>query len=180
MSDEILDAARDVFEEYGARRANVDDVARKAGISRSTLYRRFPNKESLLAAVIDRETSAFLDELDRVAQDLPPQEAVIECFVRGMAMMREIPVLGRLAQTEPEMITGIPGRGPAVLEHSDRIARTLRRSGARMPDDELHVVAELLLRLASTFLLDPGGRLDVNDPHAVRDYAKRYLSQLVD
>jgi TetR/AcrR family transcriptional regulator len=180
MSDEILDAARDVFEEYGARRANVDDVARKAGISRSTLYRRFPNKESLLAAVIDRETSAFLDDLDRVAQDLPPQEAVIECFVRGMAMMRDIPVLGRLAQTEPVMITGIPGRGLAVLEHSDRIARTLRRSGARMPDDELHVVAELLLRLASTFLLDPGGRLDVNDPHAVRDYAKRYLSQLVD
>jgi TetR/AcrR family transcriptional regulator len=180
VTDGILDAARDVFEEYGARRANVDDVARAAGISRSTLYRRFPNKESLLAAVIDRETGAFLDELDRVAKDLPPQEAVIECFVRGMAMMREIPVLGRLAQTEPEMITGMPGRGPAVLEHSDRIARTLRRSGARMPDDELHVVAELLLRLASTFLLDPGGRLDVNDPDAVRDYAKRYLSQLVD
>ena len=180
MSDAILDAARDVFEEYGARRANVDDVARAAGISRSTLYRRFPTKESLLAAVIERETNAFLDELDRVAQDLPPQEAIIECFVRGMAMMREIPVLGRLAQTEPEMITGMPGRGPAVLEHSDRIARTLRRSGARMPDDELHVVAELLLRLASTFLLDPGGRLDVNDPDAARDYAKRYLSQLVD
>jgi AcrR family transcriptional regulator len=180
MSDDILDAARDVFEEYGARRANVDDVARKAGISRSTLYRRFPNKESLLAAVIERETNAFLDELDRLAQDLPPQEAVIECFVQGMAMMREIPVLGRLAQTEPEMISGIPGRIPALLEHSDRIARTLRRSGARMPDDELLQVAELLLRLATTFLLDPGGRLDVNDPDAVRDYAKRYLSQLVD
>ena len=79
-------------------------------------------------------------------------------------MMREIPVLGRLAKTEPEMISGIPGRIPALLEHSDRIARTLRRSGARMPDDELLVVAELLLRLASTFLLDPGGRLDVERP----------------
>jgi hypothetical protein len=49
-----------------------------------------------------------------------------------------------------------------------------------MPEDELLVVAELLLRLASTFLLDPAGRLDVNDPNAVRDYAKRYLSQLVE
>ena len=88
-------------------------------------------------------------------------------------------MLGRLAKTEPEMISGIPG-GPCLLEHSDRIARTLRRSGARMPDDELLVVAELLLRLASTFLLDPGARLDVTDPDAVRDYAKRYLSQLVD
>ena len=179
MTDAILDAARDVFEEYGARRANVDDVARAAGVSRSTLYRRFPNKEALLVAVIERETTTLLDDLDRVAADLPPQEAVIECFVRGMAMMRDIPVLGRLAQTEPEVITGMPGHGLALLTHTDRIARTLRRSGARMPDDELHLVAELLLRLASTFLLDPAGHLDVHDPVAVRDYAKRYLSQLV-
>jgi AcrR family transcriptional regulator len=180
MTDAILDAAREVFEEFGARRANVDDVARAAGISRSTLYRRFPNKESLLVAVIERETGVFLDELDLIAQHLPPQEAIIECFVRGMAMMREIPVLSRIAQTEPEMIMGAPGRGPSMLDHSERVARTLRRSGARMPDDELLVVAELLLRLASTFLLDPAGRLDVSDPDAVRDYAKRYLSQLVD
>ena len=62
MSDALLDAARDVFEEYGARRANVDDIARAAGISRSTLYRRFPNKEALLEAVVDRETGRFFDE----------------------------------------------------------------------------------------------------------------------
>lgn len=178
MSDALLDAARDVFEEYGARRANVDDIARAAGISRSTLYRRFPNKEALLEAVVDRETGRFFDELDRIAEHLPPQEAVIECFAHGVAIMREIPVLGRLAKTEPEVVGGI-SRGHALLAYSDRIARTLRRSGARMPEDELRVVAELLLRLASTFLLDPRGHLDMQDPEAVRDYAKRYLSQLV-
>ena len=48
MTDEILDAARDVFEEYGARRANVDDVAREAGISRSTLYRGSPTRSRCL------------------------------------------------------------------------------------------------------------------------------------
>jgi len=180
VSDAILDAARDVFETFGARRANVDDVAQAAGVSRSTLYRRFPNKEALLLAVIQRETEVFFDQLDEVARDLPPQEAVIECFVQGMVILREIPVLSRLAQTEPEVITGIRGSGSLVLAHSQRVAATLRRSGARMPDHELHLVAELLLRLASTYLLDPTGTLDVADPHAVRDYAKRFLSQLVD
>ena len=38
MADTLLDAARAVFEQYGARRANIDDIARVAGISRSTLY----------------------------------------------------------------------------------------------------------------------------------------------
>lgn len=177
--DRILDAARTVFVQYGARRANVDDIAAAAGISRSTLYRRFPNKDALLAAVVVRETREFLDELERVATDLPPQEAVIECFVRGLMIMSEIPVIGRLAQTEPEVLSAMPGRGHLLLTHSDRIATILRRSGATMPDDELGMVAELLLRLSTTYLLDPGGHLDLTDEHAVRDFAKRYLSQLV-
>jgi AcrR family transcriptional regulator len=180
MSTEaILDAARAVFEQYGARRANVDDVAAAAGVSRSTLYRRFASKEDLLGAVVAREVDAFFDDLDRVAADLPPQEAVVECFVRGLAIMRDIPVLGRLAHTEPEVISAMPGRGHLLLTQSDRIARTLRRSGATMPEEELRLVAELLLRLATTYLLDPDGHLDLTDEHAVRDYAKRYLSGLV-
>jgi AcrR family transcriptional regulator len=178
-TDPVLDAAERVFEQYGARRANVDDIAREAGVSRSTLYRRYPNKEALLAAVVVRAVDGFFDQLDRIAADLPPQEAVIECFVRGLAIMREIPVLGRLAQTEPDVVTGIPGRGHLLIAQSDRIARTLRRSGATAPDDELRMVAELMLRLASTYLLDSEGHLDLSDEQAVRDFAKRYLSQLV-
>src|SRR5262249_25859467 len=40
----ILDTARTVFETYGVRRANIEDVAARAGVSRSTIYRRFPTK----------------------------------------------------------------------------------------------------------------------------------------
>lgn len=178
-TDPILDAAERVFEQYGARRANVDDIAREAGVSRSTLYRRHPSKEALLAAVVLRSVDAFFDELDRVAADLAPQEAVIECFVRGLAIMREIPVLGRLAQTEPEVLSAIPGRGHMLVAQADRVARTLRRAGAAAPPEELQMVAELMLRLASTYLLDPEGRLDLTDEQSVRDFAKRYLAPLV-
>jgi hypothetical protein len=93
--------------------------------------------------------------------------------------MRKIPVLGRLAETEPEVITAMPGRGHLLLAQSDRVARTLRRSGATLPDDELQMVAELMLRLATTYLLDPDGRLDLADEQQVRDFAKRYLAPLV-
>lgn len=176
----ILDAARDVFSEFGARRANMDDVARAAGISRSTLYRSFPTKDDLLAAVVVREVAAFFDELDQVASTLGPQEAVVECFVRGIAILEEIPVLGRLARTEPETLTAMPGRGHLLIAQADRVAKTLRRSGARMPDDDLQMAAELLLRLASTFLIDARGRLETTNEHAVRDYAKRFLAGLVE
>jgi TetR/AcrR family transcriptional regulator len=177
----ILDAAQHVFEQYGARRANVEDVARAAGVSRSTLYRAYPTKEALLQAVLDREIDEFFSQLDDLASGLPPREAIIECFTAGIALTREIPLLARLVETEPEIITGIGGSAQTsvVLDSAHRVAGTLRRSGATMPQDELHVVAELMLRLAYTYLLNPHGNLELTDDDAVRDYARRYLAPLV-
>ena len=181
MRVEILDAAQQVFEQYGARRANVEDVARTAGVSRSTLYRAYPNKEALLEAVLLRQFDDFLNELDRVAADLPPREAVVECFAHGMALTREIPLFARLAETEPDVVTaaGAASQSTLVLGSAERVAATLRRSGATMPDDELQTVAELMLRVSWTYLLNPRGGLDVTDESAIRDYARRYLAPLV-
>jgi AcrR family transcriptional regulator len=177
----ILDAAQHVFEQYGARRANVEDVARAAGVSRSTLYRAYPTKEALLQAVLDREIDEFFDQLDALASGLSPADAVVECFTAGIALTREIPLLARLVETEPEIITGIGGsaRSSVVLGSAHRVAATLRRSGATIPDTELHVVAELMLRLAYTYLLNPHGAVDMSDPKAVREHAERYLAPLV-
>ena len=181
MTAAILDAAQQVFEQYGARRANVDDVARTAGVSRSTLYRAYPTKEALLRAVLDREIDEFFSQLDALASGLPPREAVVACFTAGMALTREIPLLARLVETEPEIITGIGGsaRTSVLLDSAHRVADTLRRSGATMPDDELHVVAELMLRIAYTYLLNPHGSVDLTDPAAVHGYAEKYLAPLV-
>jgi TetR/AcrR family transcriptional regulator len=177
----ILDAAQHVFEQYGARRANVEDVARAAGVSRSTLYRAYPTKEALLQAVLDREVDEFFDQLDVLASGLPPREAIIECFTAGIALTHEVPLLARLVETEPEIITGVGGSAQAsvILGSAHRVAGTLRRSGATMPDDELHVVAELMLRIAYTYLLNPHGAVDMTDPKSVRDYAQKYLAPLV-
>ena len=181
MTAAILDAAERVFTQYGARRANVEDVARAAGVSRSTLYRAYPTKEALLQAVLDRETDVFFDQLEAFASGLTPREAVVECFTAGLALTREIPLMARLVESEPEIITGVGGspQSSVVLGSADRVAQTLRRSGAAMPDDELHVVAELMLRIAYTYMLNPHGAVDMTDPAQVRGYAQKYLAPLV-
>ncbi len=181
MTAAILDAAQHVFEQYGARRANVEDVAKAAGVSRSTLYRAYATKDDLLQAVLTRQANEFLTELDHASAGLPPRDAVVEAFSRGIAMTREIPLLARLVETEPEIITGIGGLSNTslVIALSDQVASTLRRSGATMPDHELHVVAELMMRVAYTYILNPGGHLDMTDDAAVRSYATRYLAPLV-
>lgn len=181
-ADPLLDAAREVFEQYGVRRANIDDIARRSGVSRSTLYRRYATKQALLEAVLMEVYEEFLAELDAVAADLAAQEAVVECFWHGLQLTRRVPLLVRLAETDPETFTGTSARshGAMLRSSAQRVARTLRRSGATMAEDDLLLVSETMLRLASTYLVDPAGRLDITDELAVRDYAKRYLAPLVE
>ncbi|MGW6693313.1 TetR/AcrR family transcriptional regulator [Rhodococcus sp. NPDC054953] len=177
----MLDAARDEFERYGIRRTNMDDIARRAGISRSTLYRRFPNKDALVETLVLRDTTAFFAELDRVAADRDPRSAVVECFTRGVRLTQEMPLVTRILESEPELILGLTNRtdGAPIAQAAAQVATTLRRSGVTMSDGDLHAVAEILVRIAVSLMLNPQGQLDISDQDAVRRYAERYLVRLV-
>jgi AcrR family transcriptional regulator len=54
IEDAVLDATRDCVLAYGVRRTTVSDVARRAGVSRMSIYRRWPDVRSL---VIDDQTA---------------------------------------------------------------------------------------------------------------------------
>ena len=56
-TDEVLDAARQVFLERGFEAATVEEVAARAGVSKATVYSNFHDKDALLVAMIDRVTS---------------------------------------------------------------------------------------------------------------------------
>jgi len=72
-AEAILDAAVVEFEQHGFRRVALDDVARRAGISRTTIYRRFRNKDELIAAVIERENVALFTDIANELKKAGPQ-----------------------------------------------------------------------------------------------------------
>src|SRR5580704_3193435 len=51
----ILDAAGECVLAYGVRRTSLSDVARRAGVSRPTVYRRWPDRRALVADLMTRE-----------------------------------------------------------------------------------------------------------------------------
>ncbi|WP_063128749.1 TetR/AcrR family transcriptional regulator [Nocardia fusca] len=177
----ILAAARSEFEQYGVRRATMDDIALRAGISRRTLYRRFPTKDALFELLVLRETDTLLEQLARAAAGREPGEAVAACFTLFFELLERSPLARRIVTSEPELLMGPAGRprGLPIAEAGDRVARTLRRSGVTMPEADLRAVSELLVRLTVSLLLDPEGQLDISDPAAVREYSRRYLARLV-
>ncbi|KAB2380046.1 MULTISPECIES: TetR/AcrR family transcriptional regulator [Actinomadura] len=177
----ILDAALAEFETYGLRRVSVEDVAKRAGVARTTIYRRFTNKEQLLQAVILRECRRFLTGIARATEGLAsPEDAVVEGFVAGLQSARTHPLMTRVLQSEPEaFLPQLSMNGGAVmLAARDVLADRLRRA---RPDraDEHNAVAEVLLRVAVSLLLVPGGGLALDDEDAIRAFARAYLTRML-
>jgi AcrR family transcriptional regulator len=62
----ILDSARAVFFEQGFERANLDEVARRAGLAKGTIYRYFDSKAELYVEVLVQNADTFLERMRRV------------------------------------------------------------------------------------------------------------------
>src|SRR5215471_18139603 len=65
---EIVDAALEVFAEKGFAAAKLDDIARRAGISKATLYLYFETKEEIFRAVARAAVASFLETLESAAE----------------------------------------------------------------------------------------------------------------
>jgi AcrR family transcriptional regulator len=69
--DRILDAAATLFAERGIS-VPLDEVARQAGVGVATLYRRFPTRADLAAAIFERNISRYTDAVDRAVANPQP------------------------------------------------------------------------------------------------------------
>lgn len=75
--DHVLDAAFHVFATYGFRRVTMDDIARKAGLSRTALYLHFRNKEDIFRSLSDRYFRSCVAAMAVALADEGPDEAVL-------------------------------------------------------------------------------------------------------
>lgn len=83
----ILRAALEAFEADGVF-TSLDGVAARAGVGNATLYRNFPTRDDLLAAVIETSTTEALVGADELASRLAPREALAEWLARLTWLLR--------------------------------------------------------------------------------------------
>ena len=90
--ERILEKAKEAFTRFGAD-ASLDDIARRAGVGAGTLYRHFPSREELLKAVYRTEIEKVATAERRLAETLPPVEALrawLLLFVEAIAAKQVI------------------------------------------------------------------------------------------
>jgi AcrR family transcriptional regulator len=101
----LLDAARHCVLAVGVRRTTFSDVARRAGVSRMTLYRRFGDREELLATLMTREFGRLIAHAREHAAELPTtRERVVATVVHGARALATDPLFGRLVDLDPELL----------------------------------------------------------------------------
>jgi TetR/AcrR family transcriptional repressor of uid operon len=180
--ERILDAALAEGAAVGLARVTVEDVVRRSGLGRMTVYRRFPRRDDLIEALVVRETRSFLAAvaagIDRAGDDDP----VAEAFVAAVTFAREHPLLKRLAHADPGAVTETLAAHDAVVLTMGTafIAARIQGDAAGPPSRRGRWTADLLARLFWTYLAIPPSDPDVIDDAELRAFAREILTPLIE
>lgn len=181
----ILDKARELYLEFGLRRTSMDDVAKRAGMGRATLYRRYSDKGQLFLAVIARDVQSNLVAIERAIQTSENYlEGLLDAFVLGVRLIEENPLLTRLLETEPDDILpfltqkfdGIMSFSRAYI--AERIAKGQKRGDIRQ-DLDGNLLAEMMIRMIQSLMLTPEGLVRASDEASVRDLCNKFFRPLL-
>jgi AcrR family transcriptional regulator len=103
--DPILDAARAQVMKVGVRRTTLTDIASRAGVSRMTVYRRYPDVNTVLQALMTREFGTLIREAAEEASAVQePRDRVVRAAVHGAEMLAAHPLFVRLLDVDPELL----------------------------------------------------------------------------
>ncbi|MFF2656241.1 TetR/AcrR family transcriptional regulator [Kitasatospora sp. NPDC058032] len=94
--DAILDAAADLIVQFGVGRTQLAEIARRAGVSRPTVYRRWPDVRAVIGALLTREIAATRDAVRLTGTD---RAAFVDGVVEVAVRLRDHPVLGALLRS---------------------------------------------------------------------------------
>lgn len=177
-TEAILDAAIVEFEQHGFRRVALEDVARRAGVSRTTIYRRFANKEDLIAAVIERENvTLFADIACELKKAGPQSNIYVEAFTLAIMRFRRHRVLDRMMRDEPGLVLERAEQhyGAAIVRMAEAL-KVIFPSGFadRIGEKAVNELADTILRYAAMVLLLPSAE-PLESADDIRAFATRHF-----
>jgi len=179
VGDRILAAAASCVRDFGVERVTLAEIARRAGVSRPTVYRRWPDTRSILASLLtDRIVGAWRAAPSRAAG----REALVSRIVEVVGNLRRDELILTVLRSDPELamvyIAERLGTSQQIL--IDMVAEELRKAQADStvrPADPRRLAAVVLLVTQSVIqsgrIVDPiidADGLDAELAHALNGY----------
>lgn len=139
----------------GVRRTTLSDIARSAGVSRMTLYRRFPDVRGMLTSLITREFGKILAAADQAAADAPTaRDRLVVAAVHTVRTLSENPLMHAVIERDAELLL------PYIMERigtSQRLGEEYLRTQivAGQADGSIRVADPAVQTRAVFLLLQP-------------------------
>ncbi|MDT5198721.1 MAG: hypothetical protein QOH34_243 [Mycobacterium sp.] len=150
VGDRILEAAASCVIDFGVERVTLAEIARRAGVSRPTVYRRWPDTRSVLAAVLTRHITAALGEVPVRGSG---REALVDRVVAVAARLRGDDLVMAVLRSELALVYIAQRLGSSQQMLIDALAEDLRaaqRDGSVRSGDPRQLAAMVLLLTQST------------------------------
>lgn len=177
----IIDAAADCVIAFGVDRVTLAEIARRAGVSRPTVYRRWPDTQAILAALL---TARITNSLNEVAVDGTDREAIVKRMVGMAERLRDDQVIMSVLSSAPALamvyISQRMGTSQQILlEVLAGALATAQADGSVRPGDPTQLAAMCLLIVQSAIqsaqmvapVLDVAA-LDIELAHSLNGYLK--------
>jgi AcrR family transcriptional regulator len=150
-----LDAARACILDVGWRRTTLTEVARRAGVSRMTIYRRWPDMPSVLGDLMTREwgqvvAQAVVRADASAGADASTADRIVAEVVATVRALRDNELFLRIVELDPELLLPylLTRRGrsqEAIAEHTAGRLREGQRDGSVRDGDPVTIARALLL-----------------------------------
>lgn len=172
----ILDATLHEAAAHGIHKLTIEAIAQSANLNRATIYRRFGNIDTIMAALAIREGRRMTVALSEATAGIEkPESRLAEGFVAAIRFAREHPIITRTAKYEPDTLikAGLANNAALLTLGGKFMADTIR--WAQSKNKALHLNAnkagDTAARLFASFILLPGGINHLKDDRSARKYA---------
>lgn len=151
---QILDAAYELLLAVGMRRMSMADIARRAGVSRATLYRRWPNVRAVVGALTTRELATLAS--GAFGADVPRgRGALVGAVVRVVQAVRAHPLTRKIVDVDPDFLLPylLERRGTSTAAQLDLLEAALRAGDTSIRRDDPAALARAIWLTAGSFAL---------------------------
>jgi AcrR family transcriptional regulator len=147
--ERILAAAKEVFAEQGEE-AQMDDVARRAGVGVGTVYRHFPSKEILLGELVREKFETFTERAREALEKPDAWEAFANLLRDNAALMAEnVAIQDVLSRTGAAWEYAEPTR-LKLEEVTDELIQRAKREGKMRKDFKVQELGMLMSGLCAS------------------------------
>lgn len=177
----LLDAAFEQFCITGIGGSSVEEIAKRAGMARITVYRKFDSKDALVDAVIMREFQDYLNQFkEQMAGAHTAADRVVAGFVTSLQTLGRNRLIRSLLETEPAMVPAFVGggQGKTMAAVRDFVTGQLaREQQAGTISEQVPVLeaADMIVRITGSFLTTPSDLVDYDDADGLAKLAQDFL-----